>query len=258
MEKKNMVLLTVIAIATLLVAVVGATFAYFTATVTDNRTGDSNTKGQADISPIQTPGNLAVAEVSSNQFSSFNAQNVYPGHKELIALKITSSSDNTTDAYFDIVFKGENTFPENTIKFQIYESKKELTQVEAGKAFICTQESEDLGSGTQFKLYEKCDLESSLKLLSGGPAQPVATKQLQTTSGSQTVVLNGEHPFVITGEASDKTLYYYVVVEYENKDSSQNDEDTGKKLDGNISIQMAASDSSALRDDDEKVIDEGE
>ena len=31
MEKKNTVLLTVIAVATLLVAVVGATFAYFTA-----------------------------------------------------------------------------------------------------------------------------------------------------------------------------------------------------------------------------------
>ena len=36
MERKNTILLTVIAIATLLVAVVGATFAYFTATITDN------------------------------------------------------------------------------------------------------------------------------------------------------------------------------------------------------------------------------
>ena len=34
MEKKNTILLTVIAVATLLVAVVGATFAYFTATAT--------------------------------------------------------------------------------------------------------------------------------------------------------------------------------------------------------------------------------
>ena len=41
MEKKNMVLLTVIAVATLLVAVVGATFAYFTATVTDSRDSGS-------------------------------------------------------------------------------------------------------------------------------------------------------------------------------------------------------------------------
>lgn len=38
MEKKNTVLLTVIAIATLLVAVVGATFAYFSASVTQDAT----------------------------------------------------------------------------------------------------------------------------------------------------------------------------------------------------------------------------
>ena len=36
MDKKNTVLLTVIAVATLLVAVVGATFAYFSARVTEN------------------------------------------------------------------------------------------------------------------------------------------------------------------------------------------------------------------------------
>jgi len=38
MDKKNTMLLTVIAVATLLVAVVGATFAYFTATGSDNST----------------------------------------------------------------------------------------------------------------------------------------------------------------------------------------------------------------------------
>lgn len=43
MEKKNTILLTVIAIATLLVAVVGATFAYFTATVTNEGTDKTQT-----------------------------------------------------------------------------------------------------------------------------------------------------------------------------------------------------------------------
>ena len=44
MEKKNTVLLTVIAVATLLVAVVGATFAYFTATSTDAAAGNSDVR----------------------------------------------------------------------------------------------------------------------------------------------------------------------------------------------------------------------
>ena len=41
MEKKNMVFLSVIAVATLLTAVVGTTFSFFTATATP----DSNSRG---------------------------------------------------------------------------------------------------------------------------------------------------------------------------------------------------------------------
>lgn len=44
MEKKNTVLLTVIAVATLLVAVVGATFAYFSATVTEENKTETKLK----------------------------------------------------------------------------------------------------------------------------------------------------------------------------------------------------------------------
>ena len=43
MDKKNTMLLTVIAIATLLVAVVGATFAYFSVTATNNATATTAT-----------------------------------------------------------------------------------------------------------------------------------------------------------------------------------------------------------------------
>ena len=51
MERKNTVLLTVIAIATLLVAVVGATFAYFTASnsVNTNSTGDTSIKATQEL-----------------------------------------------------------------------------------------------------------------------------------------------------------------------------------------------------------------
>ena len=47
MDKKNTMLLTVIAIATLLVAVVGATFAYFSISADANRVTTTNVKGQA-------------------------------------------------------------------------------------------------------------------------------------------------------------------------------------------------------------------
>ena len=43
MEKKNVVFLTVLAVATLLTAVVGTTFAYFTATVQGNGSATTTT-----------------------------------------------------------------------------------------------------------------------------------------------------------------------------------------------------------------------
>ena len=72
MEKKNMVLLTVIAIATLLVAVVGATFAYFTATVKDERT-PSESDGTANITAVSVAKTTIVGDVS-NAAGKFTAE----------------------------------------------------------------------------------------------------------------------------------------------------------------------------------------
>ena len=52
MEKKNTMLLTVIAVATLLVAVVGATFAYFSITVSGEATSTAATATTAKIPTI--------------------------------------------------------------------------------------------------------------------------------------------------------------------------------------------------------------
>ncbi len=62
MEKKNTILLTVIAVATLLVAVVGATFAYFTA--------QGGTTSQANIS-------VSTGTAGSSTLSTFDAINIY-------------------------------------------------------------------------------------------------------------------------------------------------------------------------------------
>ena len=72
MEKKNTVLLTVIAIATLLVAMVGATFAYFTA-----QRGDG---AQADIT-------VTTSTSDSIVYGSFNP----------LILKATQQNFNQTD-----------------------------------------------------------------------------------------------------------------------------------------------------------------
>ena len=62
MDKKNTVLLTVIAVATLLVAVVGATFAYFTA--------QGGTSSQGDIT-------VSTGTAGSSSMGTFTAINIY-------------------------------------------------------------------------------------------------------------------------------------------------------------------------------------
>ncbi len=248
MEKKNMVLLTVIAVATLLVAVVGATFAYFTATVTDSRDEGTGGKGQADIEAAKVPGNLLV-EKSSSGFESFDDQNVYPGHKELIVLKITSDTDNTNDTFFNIVYKGTNSFPENGIEFKIYESTEDITGVSEKEAFKCTQKS-DIQDGSTYKFYEECALDENLQVGLDGQTHLLQTTPLKTDVNH--VIINGEHPFVITGTSDKREMYYYVVVEYKNLQSSQNS-DSGAKLDGNITVEMAPSDTNAIKDDESHI-----
>ena len=79
MEKKNMVLLTVIAVATLLVAVVGATFAYFTATSTTsgNETTTSATTAQ-------------LATLSWTAEDTGRSPQVYPGFKAFQAYTLAA------------------------------------------------------------------------------------------------------------------------------------------------------------------------
>lgn len=85
MEKKNTILLTVIAIATLLVAVVGATFAYFTATVSvDEETADKN------ITDVTTQTMVSAKMAFGNKV---DATNVLPGYKAVRTINITGAGE---------------------------------------------------------------------------------------------------------------------------------------------------------------------
>ena len=92
MEKKNMILLTVIAVSTLLVAVVGATFAYFTATST--ATGNTNKT------------TVTTAEIASTGYTFEKEENdgtlVYPGYMAVMTYKLTAAGDSSSIATYDL------------------------------------------------------------------------------------------------------------------------------------------------------------
>lgn len=95
MEKKNMILLTVIAVSTLLVAVVGATFAYFTATST--ATGNTNKT------------TVTTAEIASTGYTFEKEEDdgtlVYPGYMKVATYKLVAAGDARSVATYDLDLK---------------------------------------------------------------------------------------------------------------------------------------------------------
>lgn len=93
MEKKNMVFLSVIAVATLLTAVVGTTFSFFTATATP--------EDQKDYK--DTTINTATLGVVYAQDSAINLANAVPGATANYTLSVHNTSSVAID--FNLVWK---------------------------------------------------------------------------------------------------------------------------------------------------------
>lgn len=115
MDKKNTMLLTVIAVATLLVAVVGATFAYFTASTA--------TKGQSTAVSTQVTGNPGTFTATTNTTAMW----VRLTHEEMAQAKVgnyyaqagtaTTDSVSTTDAVTETLATIQSTGGSTTAEY---------------------------------------------------------------------------------------------------------------------------------------------
>ena len=90
-KKGNTMLLTVIAVATLLVAIVGATFAYFTATVQGNDTASSVIVNTA-----------ALGTVTYTNGNELNIPNALPGAQASVKFTIAQSAIANVDVDYTI------------------------------------------------------------------------------------------------------------------------------------------------------------
>lgn len=112
MEKKNTLLLTVIAVATLLVAVVGATFAYFGSfsTNVENKAGVNVTTEAAKSSAFLTEAaqlklNVAGAEMLKGDGAA-SSVGTYEGDKATLTVKLNATDSKTkTTCTYDIYYK---------------------------------------------------------------------------------------------------------------------------------------------------------
>lgn len=221
MEKKNMVLLTVIAVATLLVAVVGATFAYFSISTTNNFGGGKNDQGKTNItaSDAATADQITIAQAS--EAGSFTATGVYPGHKEVAGIKVTAKSAQSTAPSVKITYNTTaNDFEDGSLKISLY--RKDTEEAVSSTYFQCEKKS--VGS----KLYEECAKDETALGTSLVSTNIVKATTAYTLTASDTVNVS----------AAGANTFYYVVVEFINTDADQNDAASGKSLTGQIKVEV--------------------
>ena len=219
MEKKNMVLLTVIAVATLLVAVVGATFAYFSITTTNNFGGGTADQGKTNITASDAAKADAITITESSNAGSFTETGVYPGHKEVAAIKVNAKSAQGTVPNVKITYNTtKNDFADGSLKISLYKS-------DTGREdFACTKKSVDS------KLYEECTNDTD----NSGLGTEVTTANLLKATTAYTLTASNAVNVSTTGADT----FYYVVVEFINTAADQNEAASGKSLAGQIKVEV--------------------
>ena len=213
MEKKNTILLTVIAVATLLVAVVGATFAYFTATNTNTGAGQSaevttNTVGSVDLTTAPT----TVSNVLE-----------YPGGYVVVGAEVTAS-DNDANNDFTVTYQVNGTIANNTstqLNWTLYEVASEVATPVSG----CELQQTQVGDEMRYTYGETCQVAAALT--TEGGATEVTSGTVDANDTAAVVTAAGEK--LTTTGTSDTVTYYYLVVEYPDTDANQ-DADQGKGI----------------------------
>lgn len=106
MDRKNVIFLTVVAIATLLVAVVGATFAYFSTTVQTNISGNAN---QASVGTAKYTSSTIIFSASGDRI---NMEDAIPG--DTATAKFEIQNNGQTDIPYSIKWTDvNNTFSQS-------------------------------------------------------------------------------------------------------------------------------------------------
>ena len=212
-NKKNTILLTVIAVATLLVAVVGATFAYFTAS------GAQGTTGNVTVS---------TGTAASSEFGVIKALNLY--------------ADASTFAQGGADVTGETT---GTVKWTAPGATQEHTPDEAERSFCytaalnITANTFTVSAANTEKLNE---LEFTAKKGSTVLLDKVSLVDLDTKVGKTgsinipTTAGGSEYTHKLIADAgASLTDEWTITVTLKNLDMNQN-ENTGKQLTGQIAF----------------------
>lgn len=245
MEKKNTVLLTVIAVATLLVAVVGATFAYFTATNTDA------TDGAAGNTQIKTQVEAGAAGIILHGTAIEGSKNtIYPGTMNYVGTDIYASfedgADTTTNYNIDYTLSGKVVLDKameatgSDIEWKLYEI--EAATAPTTDIITCSDveayvPAGDGATAVEGSKTQKCT-DNLAALVATNGAKVVDSGTIAAGTPSDTVSFEGT---VVT---AGNHKYYYLVAEFKEAGTDQNVDATGKQL--TLSIDSVVSKGSSV------------
>ncbi len=268
MERKNTVLLTVIAVATLLVAVVGATFAYFTATTT---TTDKGTGTSAELTTTELNGATITFDGETDKFELLD----YPGGIGVFGAKATITKTEgvkTDEKDYQATFNLKIEYTNKTgtdLDWELYmvEEKNKLTNLNLEETTVCKLQTKTTATDTYYWYADSdtpgytegngdptnagCTAKAITEALTTGEeATKIASGKLNnvsTESGTGTVDKNSDEPELqkegYNGDLAQRTIntkdnstkYYYLVVKYPNKNDTQ-DSDQGKEISVKLSL----------------------
>ena len=199
MEKKNMVLLTVIAVATLLVAVVGATFAYFTAT--------STTSGNEKTTSATT---AQLATLSWTADETGRSPQVYPGFKAFQAYTLAAGGTGSARYQLKLTANVDPAFKSGDVTYSIYKATSEVTSslFTPGNANVDTTTEPGVArysiTGAAFD--------------SEGLTAVVENEPLTTVSDTVITGVGVQNVNTINGGTTE---YYVLVLDFPNKNEAQ-------------------------------------
>lgn len=201
MEKKNMVLLTVIAVATLLVAVVGATFAYFTATST---TGGNETTTSATTAQLATLSWTAEETGRSPQ--------VYPGFKAFQAYTLAAGGTGSARYQLTLTANVDPAFKSGDVTYSIYKATSEVT------SSLFTPGTANVDTTTEPGVARYSITGAAFDSEDESLTAVVENQPLTTVSGT---VITGEGVQSVNTISGGTTEYYVLVLDFPNKDAVQ-------------------------------------
>lgn len=196
MEKKNVIFLSVIAVATLLTAVIGTTFAYFTANFTT-----SNAQNATSTVTTKTLSGVTVtlgAPISGNP--------VYPGFKGVQEITVTGTKADVAGQFTLTVTPNIDSTFGNDVVWSLYKSDTAIT---------CDTPVTSTGTGANGNQISQTTNCTDVSKLTALISNDTTTANTPKTTATLTAPNGG-------------TAKYYLVAEYKNNTSASQNSAMGK------------------------------